>query len=343
MNVMLLAAGEGTRLRPYTYIRPKPAIPFMNIPLAAYPLAFLENLPINRLIVNTFHLPTKIVDLFVQLPHGARHLNFSHEIERILGNGGGLEYAKDYFLGQGDLILMNSDEVILPVLPQQMQKALEHHQSSGAFCTLLTMHHPGVGSQFGGVWLDESEHVQGFGLIPPNPQCKKAEHFIGVQILSEEIFNYLPRGGVASNILYDGVSKAIAAGKKVQRYNIDCLWYETGNPKDFLHATETCLQLLSRAPATIEDENSVRLLNPQRHLLTALQRFGGEKPVVEQRNGLRLFKHSSCLVDRSAELTGYVVSGANSRIGANCKLRNVVIGDGVDIPADTVAENEIIL
>jgi mannose-1-phosphate guanylyltransferase len=337
MNVMLLAAGEGTRLRPYTHIRPKPAIPFMNIPLAAYPLAFLEDLPLNRLVVNTFHLPTKVIDLFVSIPHGARHLHFSHETERILGNGGGLEYARDYFVGQGDLILMNSDEVILPIHPQQVQKALELHRSSRAFCTLITMNHPGVGTQFGGVWLDDAGQVQGFGLTPPNLQSKTAEHFIGIQILSEEIFNFLPKGGVASNILYDGVSKAIAAGKKVQRHNIDCLWYETGNPKDFLHATMACMELMS------EQKVAAERVNPRKHLINTIQRFSREAPQIIHSEDCNMLKHSTAKVDSSARLSGFSVIGAGAEVPANCNLRNTVIGDGVIVPADTIAENEIIL
>ncbi|RYZ68331.1 MAG: mannose-1-phosphate guanyltransferase, partial [Proteobacteria bacterium] len=90
MNVMLLAAGEGTRLRPHTLIRPKPTIPFLNLPLAAYPLSLLEDMRVDRLVVNTFHLPTKVVDLFINLNHGARKLHFSHEINQIMGSGGGL-------------------------------------------------------------------------------------------------------------------------------------------------------------------------------------------------------------------------------------------------------------
>lgn len=63
MNVMLLAAGEGTRLRPYTEILPKPAIPFLTIPLAAHALSFLRGFTIDKLVVNTFHLPHKIHEL----------------------------------------------------------------------------------------------------------------------------------------------------------------------------------------------------------------------------------------------------------------------------------------
>lgn len=332
MNVLLLAAGEGTRLRPYTFLRPKPAIPFLNIPLAAYPLAFLEDLRIDRLIVNTFHLPTKVVDLFVHLPHQARHLHFSHEIEKILGNGGGLGYARDYFQGQGDLMLLNSDEVIIPMQKQQMEKAMAFHKSTGAFCTLITMDHPGVGTQFGGVWLDDSERVQGFGLAPPNARCEKGEHFIGVQILSEEIFKYLPNGEV-SNILYDAVAKAIADGKRVQRYKIDCHWYETGNPKDFMNATAACLDLLGKPDGGYSQE----------YLKATIHRFSREMPVLEKTTSLTLLKHSTAKIVESSVLTGFAVLGPYSLVNEACVLKNVVVANGAEVQPDTHAENEIFL
>lgn len=334
MNVMLLAAGEGTRLRPYTYVQPKPAIPFLNIPLAAYPLAFLEDVRIQNLVVNTFHLPTKVVDLFVPLNHGAKKLHFSHEIARILGNGGGLGFARSFFRGQGDLILMNSDEVILPQEKHHVAKALEFHKSTGALCTLITMDHPGVGSQFGGVWLNDDDEVKGFGKVAPSSECRRAEHFIGVQILSEEIFNYLPEEDV-SNILYDGVAKGIAEGKRVQRYKIDCHWFETGNIKDYLKATAECLHLLGQ-------EGPVSSI-PREHLAAAISRFSGEAPaVVKHEHGIVL-KHSTATIDPSVSLSGFAVLGAGAVVGKNSQLKNVVVGAGTELSQDTHAENELFL
>ena len=76
MNVMLLGAGEGTRLRPYTLTLPKPAIPFVTGPLAGHSLSFLGNLAINKLVVNTYHLPGEILHLFHSLRPHAKFLDF---------------------------------------------------------------------------------------------------------------------------------------------------------------------------------------------------------------------------------------------------------------------------
>jgi mannose-1-phosphate guanylyltransferase len=332
MNVMLLAAGEGTRLRPYTLLRPKPAMPFLNIPLAAYPLAFLEGHKIDRLIVNTFHLPTKVVDLFIHMDHGARKLHFSHEINQILDSGGGLGAARDYFKTENDLVLMNSDEVILPLEKGIFAKALEQHQKNKAFCTLLTMDYPGVGTKYGGVWLDHANMVRGFGKAQPGAECVKAEHFIGVQILSGKIFEYLPNG-LPSNILYDGVTKAIADGHRVERYKVNCDWFETGNPEDFLKATEATLKILTSKTETYT----------QSYLRRTIEHFSKEAPMIEAQNGNTILKTASSVIEDGATVNGFAVLGPQAKIKAGAHLKNVVIANKVNIASDTNAENLIFL
>jgi len=333
MNVMLLAAGAGTRLRPYTLVRPKPAMPFLNVPLASFPLGFLEDLKIDRLVVNTFHLPTQIVDLFVHLNHGARKLYFSHEIHEILGSGGGLGFAREYFSSSENLIMMNADEVILPLESGLMAKAIEQHNHNNPICTLLTMEHEGVGTQFGGVWLDNNNKVCGFGKTPPHEKALKAEHFIGVQILSGKIFDYLPEKAPA-NILYDAVTAAIHDGHRVERFNIHCHWYETGNPEDFLKAQKECLKILAEKTASY----------PQTYLRRLLERFSGEVPRVETFEGEGLtLKSTSSLIEKNVHLSGYNTLGPGCLIHAGARLENVVVGKRVQIAGGTQALNQIFL
>lgn len=333
MNLMLLAAGEGTRLRPYTLIRPKPAMPFLNIPLATYPLAFLDGVRIDRLVVNTFHLPTLVVDLFIHMKHGARKLHFSHEIEQLLDTGGGIGQTREYFVGQGDFIMMNADEVILPFQEKVAARALEFHQKNKAICTILTMDHPDVGTRFGGVWLDEDERVRGFakGKNPPTPECKRAEHYIGMLILSDRIFEYIPHN-VPSNILYDAVTKAIATGHLVQRYKVDCHWFETGSPQDFLSATESCLTLLRDQPDSF----------PAQYLKNILHKYSKSPPVMELTKERMILRDPLVEVPRDV-VSGFGVFGQHCRIPKNCSLHNVILGDRVCVAEDSRLENQILL
>lgn len=330
MNVMLLAAGEGTRLRPYTLAMPKPAIPFLNVPLAGHALRFLGNTPLTKLVVNTFHLAPQVEALFHRLPHGAQEIFFSHETGAILGNGGGLGKAKAHFLGGGDFILMNADEVILPQDLNVLEKAVAHHKKNKALATLLVMAHHEAGSKFGAVWADTNNKVKTFGKERP-ATGEQPWHFIGVQILSEKIFEYIPAQG-ESNILYDCVAVGIQKGELVQTYQIECQWFETGNPPDFLAATRACADILfaSDSPARNSLEQS-------------FQNYLNSKVQIQKWQGADLMFSSEAIIDPSSELKGFICVGEGSRIGANCRLENVVVGTGVQVPPGTQAANTLLL
>lgn len=331
MNVMLLAAGEGTRLRPYTLKTPKPSIPFLTVPLAAHSLNFINGQDINKLVVNTFHLPDKIHELFHTLPHGAKELHFSNEVGEILGNGGGLGKAQHHFTGGGDFVMMNSDEVILPEDPQIISRAIELHKKQNALATLIVMDHPGVGSQFGGVWCKKSGQVLGFGKMPV-AGSERAWHYIGAQILSEEIFKFIPPQK-ASNILYDAVAQGIEQGHYVQVLPIRTSWFETGNPTDFLQASAQCFKYLSSAQTTYQ----------KKFLQHTLQRFAPEGFEVQNRGASQRIVSSTARISDRAKLQGLVTASAGAEIAADCILKNVVVGKNISVPEGTEAENSMFL
>lgn len=327
MNVMLLAAGEGTRLRPHTLTLPKPAIPFLNVPLAAYSLALLEGVAIENLVVNTFHLPEKIVSLFEKLPHRAEKLFFSKEERQILGNGGGLKHAEAYFRLGGDFVMMNSDEVILPHDENFLKKAVEAHRQSGAIATLCVMDYLGVGTKFGGVWTDD-EKILGFGKDAV-PGARKAWHFIGVQILSPKIFGYLT-ANEPSNILYDGVAKALQNGHHAQIFPVSCEWFETGNEKDFLSATAVCLKHYENRDDT------------GKYLEKVFSHFQPKNRLQKHADGNVLLAPGAS-VAADARIEGACTIGRDSVVESGSVLRNTVVGEGLRLPAGAHFHDQICL
>lgn len=244
MNVMILAAGEGTRFRPYTLTTPKPAIPFLGIPLACYTLSLIREIKLKKIVVNTYHLPEKITELYKSLPIDQNHLSFSHEKEIILGSGGGLGQARPLLKRDENVLMMNADEVILPHKPRVIDQLIKYHQTTNALATLLTTTHSEVGTKFGGVWVDAHNKVYGFGMGQPFfTHDLNAQHFMGVQLLSYKIFNYID-SEKPSNILHDVLIKAIKAGEKVNTLHITCDWFETGNLQDYNIATQKCIEIL---------------------------------------------------------------------------------------------------
>lgn len=240
MTLMLLCAGEGTRLRPHTHVLPKPAIPFLTVPMAAYGLEWAREISPERFVVNTYHLPEKIHRLFNGL-QGVHGVAFSDEQPLLMGSGGGVMKAKP-LIKDDDFLVMNGDEIFLPSRDGQLREAWAKHKASKAIATMVVMKYPGVGTVFGGVWTKDDE-VLGFGKTALAGSTE-AWHYIGAIFLSKRIFNFLPQGK-ESNLLYDGLASALAAGEKVRIAPVAGWWHETGNEKDYLKASGEAMNMLA--------------------------------------------------------------------------------------------------
>jgi NDP-sugar pyrophosphorylase family protein len=199
--------------------------------------------------VNTYHLPETIEQIFPQSQFKEK-ITFSHEKSHseILGSGGGLKKVEPHLKNEHIFLMMNGDEIIIPT-SRKIEEFAKYHRESGNLATLLVTEHPGVGSQFGGVWTNSTHQVKGFGKTPL--ENSKGWHYIGVCLLNPEVFNYLP-ANKASNILYDGLTALMASNShqtsKVGVFPIDCFWRETGNLKDYLQCTHDLLEQLKLKP-----------------------------------------------------------------------------------------------
>lgn len=112
-TAFILAAGKGTRLRPYTDTLPKPMVSIAGKPIIDHLVGKLKEIEIKNVIINLFYLGDSIKDYFKNTKQP--YLIFSDEDE-ILETGGGvknaLHHIKDdvFFLINGDAFWVDSDE-----------------------------------------------------------------------------------------------------------------------------------------------------------------------------------------------------------------------------------------
>lgn len=268
MNVMLLCAGEGQRLRPYTADTPKPLIPFLGVPLCLYSLSLIDRLAVDNLVVNSYHLADKIQKFFYSLEFKYKKLCLVRETT-LLGSGGGIHNAKEHLIGRGDFIVMNGDEVILPHQFGLISKMIEFHKDHKGIATLLTMNHPETGKKFGGAWADKDSKVQQFSKTPI--EGLTGHHFVGVWILSDRVFKYFHSEIKDENILYETLTKAMAAGEKVYCYQQPMVWSEIGNPNDFIEAAKEYVKNVEPNPTEYWKD----------YLLQTIRWFGKTQFVIE--------------------------------------------------------------
>ena len=89
MNGMILAAGEGKRLRPLTRYLPKPMLPLAGRPLLEHIIIHLRDCGVTRLAINLHHLPEVVMSYFGDGSRWNVSLLYSVE-EQLLGSAGGV-------------------------------------------------------------------------------------------------------------------------------------------------------------------------------------------------------------------------------------------------------------
>lgn len=129
---MILAAGLGSRLKPWTDQHPKALAVVNGKSLLQRNIAYLQKAGINEFIINVHHFAGQIISEIEQNKSWGANISISDETDGVLETGGGLQKAAWYFAGQQDMVLMNVD--ILTDL--DITAMIRQHQQTGALATL---------------------------------------------------------------------------------------------------------------------------------------------------------------------------------------------------------------
>jgi NDP-sugar pyrophosphorylase family protein len=139
---MILAAGLGSRLAPFTDDTPKPLLPFFDVPLIEYGIRRLVDAGLREIVVNTWHCGEALEGFLEALPARlgpAVRIRLSRE-EVLLGTGGGIARARPFFEGRR-LLVVNSDLFYR----FDLAKLNRFHEARGAVATVLL--HSGEGHE----------------------------------------------------------------------------------------------------------------------------------------------------------------------------------------------------
>jgi mannose-1-phosphate guanylyltransferase len=314
MRALILAAGLGERLRPLTNSKAKPAIEFLNIPMMAFPYHWLRPLDLTDVVFNTHHLPETIRHAAMQVVDASTKLHFTFE-PKILGSGGGIWNARFELQGDDNFVVANGDGVILLEQIDKVREMLRFHIERNALATLLVCPLEGVGTQIPGVWMDSYGEVVQFGKGPA-PAHTNCFHYASIMILNKRIWDYLPAG--ESNILYEVLQPQMKNGEKVYGFRVDEMkWFETGNVKDYLNATRTCLEYLRDGHRLSQGLQSVLASTRPASLF----------------DGKHLHLISEAVGANEAIITGFAVVGEAAVLGKLAELKSCVVLPGAVVPA----------
>lgn len=207
MKAMILAAGLGTRLLPFTESTPKPMFTISGRPLLDIIIHSLQSAGCKAVIINTHHL-YKDIDSFLASQQYAIPVYTLYE-PVILGTAGAIKNAVDFWDTQ-PFIVINSD-IITDI---DLRKVYDFHLSHNHQATLV-LHDC---AEFNNVWVDKNDFITGFRDQgkEAKPDHTRKLTFTGIQVLDPEILGLIPDRVFSSSI--DVYRKLILSGKKVKAY-----------------------------------------------------------------------------------------------------------------------------
>ena len=225
MKAMVLAAGQGTRLRPITDRMPKALVPVAGRPMIEFALLLLRRYGVRDIVINLHHFGTQIED---HLGDGQRfnvNISYSRETE-LLETGGGLLKAKA-FLQHGTFIVINTDALI----DVDLAAVLNDHRRNNAAATLV-LRPDAEADRYGSIDIDADGRICRFlehrSQLEPIGAVKKLM-FTGVQILEPRVFEYMDGCGLKKfSTTRETYPRMVHAGERVFGYCFEGFWQDLG-------------------------------------------------------------------------------------------------------------------
>lgn len=228
MKALILAAGRGERLRPYSEKTPKALFPLSGRPLLDRSIRRLEQAGCHEIIINTHHL-AKDIDAFL----GAQtyHIPVTTRYEpELLDTGGAIRNVADFWDDEPFMVI-NSD-----IVTDIDLGAVYHFHLSHPHPVTLVLHDD---PDFNTVLMDGNGFVCGFSRNQTNlPAGERYLTFTGIQVLNPEIIRIFPENRPAGSI--DAYKRLLAGGERIKAYGPgptgERYWKDIGTPVRYRQA-----------------------------------------------------------------------------------------------------------
>lgn len=186
MKALILAAGEGTRLRPLTLTRPKPMLPVGGEPLLSYIVRWLHWHHIDQIAINLNYLPRIVTDYIGDGSRFGAEVTYSHE-DPILGSAGAAKKLESYW--DSDFLVVYGDML----LDVDISPLLELHAGNAADLSIALFHAQDP-SAVGVVALDEGERVRRFVEKPREGEIEGDLAAAGIYVVNPAVLRFVPAG-----------------------------------------------------------------------------------------------------------------------------------------------------
>jgi mannose-1-phosphate guanylyltransferase len=327
VQALVLAGGEGTRLRPLTYTTPKPVMPLAGRPFLTFMLDWARSHGVDEVILSCGFMSDAVKVVLGDIYDGMR-LRYVIE-EEPLGTAGPVRLAYDEDVLEERLLVLNGD-VLTDI---DLTGELEQHKRTGARATLA---------------LHPVEDTSSYGVVP-TAQDGQVEAFIekgggdaptnrinaGAYVIDREVVGSIPAGRAVS---FEREVFPSLVGEGLYGFDAPGYWIDIGTPERYLEATWDLLA--GRIASTLPPRDETGSLVYENCLLSGAHVgpqsvLGRHCSVGTDARVERSVLHERVHVGADAAVVEAVLA-ERVRVGERARVGpDAMVGAGAVIPPDT--------
>jgi mannose-1-phosphate guanylyltransferase/phosphomannomutase len=304
VKAVIMAGGEGTRLRPLTSNQPKPLMPLVNRPMMEHIVRLLKRHGFEDIVVTVAFLPQTIRSYFGDGAEFGVRMVYATE-ETPLGTAGSVRNAKDEL---DETFLVISGDVLTDI---DLSALVKVHQDKSAMATiaLKSMENP---LEFGIVITRDDDSIERFLEKPTWGQVFSDNVNTGIYVLEPSVFDHIAEGK-SVDFSADVFPALLEEGKPLFGHVAEGYWEDVGTLDAYVKAHQDVL------------DGAVDI----------------EVPGFRVAEGVWLGEGAE--VDPKAKVDGPVVIGDHCRVEAGAQLREyTVLGSNVIVRADAFLQRSVV-
>ncbi len=352
MKAVVLAGGEGTRLKPLTYKRPKPLMPVAGKPCIDYVIRALVESGFQEIVITTAYLSDTLIKSIGDGAHYNASILYSFE-ENPAGTAGAVLRVANFI---DDTFVVAMGDILVDV---DFRALYEFHRKKGGLVSiaLTEVNDP---SQYGIAGVDRAGRIVKFREKPPREEAFSRLANAGMYVMEPDVLDFIP-GDQKFDFSKDLFPKLLSKGLALYGYKLEGTWMDIGRPHDLWRASMEIVRregqplrregVTSEGPVVLDPgavlEQGVTLRGPCYIGPGTLLRRGCvadnaclyESSRLEEnvrlRNSIVL---EGSVVGRGAEIVDSVVS-RDCIIEAGASIAASIIGDNMTVRAGSRLEN----
>jgi mannose-1-phosphate guanylyltransferase/phosphomannomutase len=227
LQAIIMAGGEGVRLRPLTLDKPKPLVPVLGEPVMGYSLKLLKRHGLLDVAATVLYLPHAIRDAFGKGEKYGVNLHYLEEAQPM-GTAGSVRLAKG--MVTDTFVILSGDGLT----DCDLTEAIAFHKSRNAQATLVLKSVP-IPLSYGVVITDDTGRVQRFVEKPDWSGVFSDQVNTGIYILEKEVLDLIPEDS-AYDFGKDLFPRMVREGMAVYGYPMTGYWCDIGDQGAYLQA-----------------------------------------------------------------------------------------------------------